>query len=124
MFRLSQKELDNWVSQIVISNKERMGIRYLPYAFTEQGVAMLSSVLKSQIAINVNIRIIRIFTLMREMMNSNKEIILKLKILESKLINQDHKLGIHNEEIEIIFRTLKQLINPPKKTRKRIGFKP
>jgi hypothetical protein len=58
------------------------------------------------------------------MMNNNKEILLKLKILEGKITNQDHKLGKHNGEIELIFRTLKQLINPPKKIRKRIGFKP
>ena len=59
MFQLTQKELENWMSQIVTSNKEKMGLRKRPYAFTEQGVAMLSSVLNSERAIEVNIAIIK-----------------------------------------------------------------
>ena len=100
-----------------------MGLRKLPYAFTEQGVAMLSSVLNSEIAIDVNIRIIRIFTQLREMINNNKEILLKLKLLEGKIINQDNRLVKQDEDINIIFRALKQLLNPRIKKRKRIGFK-
>ena len=92
MFRLSKDELNDWMSQIVTSNKVKMGLRKLPYAFTEQGVAMLSSILKSEIAINVNIRIIRVFTKMREMIIDNKEILLKLKILEGKITNQDKRI--------------------------------
>src|ERR1700677_3832688 len=68
MFQLTRAEIENWMSQIVISNKERMGIRKLPLAFTEQGVVQLSSVLNSDTAIEVNIRIIRVFTRMRELL--------------------------------------------------------
>lgn len=123
MLQLTKKELNDWKSQIVTSNKEKMGLRKLPYAFTEQGVAMLSSVLKSEIAIDVNIRIIRIFTQLREMISNNKEIILKLKVLEGKITNQDNRFDKHDEDINTIFRVLKQLLNPTIKKRKRIGFK-
>ncbi len=123
MFQLTKKELDNWKSQFVTSNKEKMGLRKRPYAFTEQGIAMLSSVLNSKIAIDVNIRIIRIFTHMRELLNNNKEILLKLKILEGQITNQDNCLDRHEDEIEIIFKTLKRLLNPPVKGRNQIGFR-
>ena len=123
MFRMTRVELTNWKSQFVTSNKVNMGLRKLPYVFTEQGVAMLSSVLKSETAIKVNIRIIRIFTQLREMIMNNKDIILKLKILEGKISNQDDKLVKQDSEISIIFKALKQLLNPPMKKRKRIGFK-
>ena len=122
MFRLSKDELNDWMSQIVTSNKVKMGLRKLPYAFTEQGVAMLSSILKSEIAINVNIRIIRVFTKMREMIIDNKEILLKLKILEGKINNQDKRLYKHDDEIYTIFKALEQLLNPPIKGRKRINI--
>ncbi len=65
MFQLTSEEMQNWISQIVISNREKMGFRKPPLAFTEQGVAMLSSVLKSDRAIIVNIKIIRVFTKLR-----------------------------------------------------------
>src|SRR5206468_2407030 len=76
MFQLSEKEFENWKSQTVISNSEKMGLRKRPFAFTEQGVAMLSSVLNSPTAIQVNIQIIRIFTKMREMLLTHKDILL------------------------------------------------
>ncbi|MES2560426.1 MAG: ORF6N domain-containing protein [Bacteroidota bacterium] len=69
---LNIDELNNWKSQIVISNKEKMGLRKPPTAFTEQGVAMLSSVLNSETSIEVNIHIIRIFTRIREALLHNK----------------------------------------------------
>lgn len=93
------------------------GTRYTPMAFTEQGVAMLSSVLNSSTAIKVNIQIIRVFTRMKEMLLTNKDILLKLEQLENKVSQ-------HNENIQMIFEALKQLLNPPKEPRKRIGFKP
>jgi hypothetical protein len=68
MFQMTNKEMKNWKSQIVISNSERMGIRKPPLVFSEQGVAMLSSVLNSKRAIAMNIQIIRVFTKMREML--------------------------------------------------------
>jgi hypothetical protein len=90
--------------------------KYLPYAFTEQGVAMLSSVLNSKQAIAVNIQIIRVFTKMRELISSNKEILLKLDLLEKKV-------DANTEDIEEIFTVLRQLINPDVPPRKRIGYK-
>ncbi|MDD3685467.1 MAG: ORF6N domain-containing protein [Bacteroidales bacterium] len=75
MFQMTYEELEEWKSQIVISNKEKMGLRKPPLVFTEQGVAMLSSVLNSDTAIMVNIQIIRIFTKMREVLVTHKEIL-------------------------------------------------
>ncbi|CAN5627752.1 hypothetical protein BH11BAC1_BH11BAC1_19650 [soil metagenome] len=94
-----------------------MGLRYLPYCFTEQGVAMLSSVLKSKKAIEVNIRIIRIFTRMREVLSSHKEILLQLNQLERKVSKND-------ADIQLIFEALKQLLQQPNVERRRIGYKP
>lgn len=117
MFQLSHKEFENWKSQIVISNAEKMGLRKLPFAFTEQGVAMLSSVLNSKVAVQVNIQIIRIFTKMREMLLTNKDILLKLERLEKDVT-------ANKQDIANIFEALKQLLTPPAEKRIRIGFKP
>ena len=92
------------------------GLRYLPMAFTEQGVAMLSSVLNSETAIRVNIQIIRVFTRMREVIMTHKDILLQLEKIEKKLSG-------HDEDIRLIFKYLKQLLNPPPQPRRRIGFK-
>jgi hypothetical protein len=119
MFQLTEKELENWISQIVTSNKEKMGLRKLPNAFTEQGVAMLSSVLNSETAIEVNIQIIRIFSRIRGVILTNKDFLLKLEQLE-------RKVDKHSDEIQVIFKALKKLFNPPPapiEPRKRIGFK-
>jgi len=121
MFRLTTEELENWKSQIVISNKEKMGLRKPPLAFTEQGVAMLSSVLNSDRAIMVNIQIIRVFTKMRELLQTHKEILLKLEEIERKDIEQDQK-------IMLIFEYLKQFEESKKQqleqaNRKKIGYK-
>ena len=121
MFQMTMEELENWKSQIVISNVEKMGLRKLPLVFTEQGVAMLSSVLTSERAISVNIRIIRIFTRMRTMIESHKDILKKLEMLEKKDIELD-------EKVTLIFEYLKQLEQSKQEEkdfqqRKRIGFK-
>ena len=92
MFQMTSDELENWKSQIVISNKEKMGIRKPPLVFTEQGVAMLSSVLNSERAILVNIQIIRIFTRIRELLIPHKDILQKLMDLENK--GKDHSKKI------------------------------
>nr|NQU92947.1 ORF6N domain-containing protein [Bacteroidota bacterium] len=92
MFRMSKEEMEDWTSQIVISNREKMGLRKPPLVFTEQGVAMLSSVLNSDRAIMVNIQIIRVFTKMRQMLETHKEILQKLEQLEKKDIEQDDKI--------------------------------
>jgi hypothetical protein len=121
MFQMSKKEMEDWKSQIVISNKEKMGIRKPPLVFTEQGVAMLSSVLKSDRAIMVNIQIIRVFTRIRQLIETHSEILRKLERIEKNEIEQDNS-------ILIIFEYLKQLEQARSKedeqaTRKRIGFK-
>jgi hypothetical protein len=113
MFQL-KSEFQNLISQNATSN--RGGTRKLPFAFTEEGVAMLSGVLTSDTAIRVNIQIMRIFTRMRELVLTHKDILLKLELLESKTTR-------HDEEMQMIFEALKQLLNPPNPPRKRIGFK-
>jgi hypothetical protein len=123
MFQLTVKELDDWKSQTVISNKEKMGLRKPPLAFTEQGVAMLSSVLNSETAIEVNIQIIRIFSRMRELLLTHKDILIKLEQMEKKMIKQGGKIKKHDEDIRLIFDYLKQLLNPPQEPRPRIGFR-
>lgn len=123
MFQLTENELEEWKSQIVISNKEKMGLRKLPNVFTEQGVAMLSSVLNSNTAIEVNIQIIRIFTRLREALLTNKEVFLKMEQLENKFLKQDEKTKKHEEEIQLIFNALKKLLNPTRAPREPIGFK-
>lgn len=82
MFELSEEEFKNWRSQFVTSNEDRMGLRYRPFAFTEEGVAQLSTVLNSERAIMVNIQIIRMFTKMRSFVLSNKDILRKLDDIE------------------------------------------
>jgi len=116
MFQLSGKEFEDWKSQIVISKSEKMALRKGPLAFTEQGVAMLSSVLNSKTAIRVNIQIIRVFTRMRQMLLTNKDILHQLEKIERRLSG-------HDEEMKLIFQYLKQLLNPPQQPRRRIGFK-
>lgn len=116
MFQLTEEEWKVLRSQIVTSKIGRGGARYLPMAFTEQGVAMLSSVLNSETAIRVNIQIIRIFTRMREMIMTHKDILLQLEKVEQKLAG-------HDEDITLIFQYLKQLLNPPQAPRKKIAFK-
>jgi hypothetical protein len=123
MFQLTGKELKDWKSQFVTSNKEVMGLRKLPNAFTEQGVAMLSSVLNSETAIEVNIHIIRIFTKMREAFLTNKELLLKMEQLEKKIIEQGQLSDKHENDIQLIFNALKKLLNPRHEPRNPIGFK-
>jgi hypothetical protein len=79
MFELSKEELLNWRRQFSTSNSENMGLRYVPMVFTEQGLAMLSNVLRSDRAIAVNIRIIRVFTKMRELLTDNLSLRLKIE---------------------------------------------
>ena len=123
MFQLTEQELENWKSQNATSNKEKMGLRKLPNVFTEQGVAMLSSVLNSETAIEVNIQIIRIFTRIREVLLTHKDVLIKLEQLEKRMLKQDERTNKHEEEIQVIFKALKELLNPPNSPRKQIGFK-
>jgi phage regulator Rha-like protein len=119
MFEMTNEELEFWRSQFVTSNADKSvskGLRYKPFCFTEQGVAMLSSVLASERAIKVNIQIIRIFTKMREMLFTQKDILLKLEKLER---NSDK----HDFEITHLFNAIKSLLMEPEKERMPIGFK-
>ncbi len=117
MFEMNKSEFENWRSHFVTSNKgDKMGLRYAPFCFTEQGVTMLSCILNSDRAIHVNIQIIRIFTKLREMILTNKDILLKLEQLEKKGIKQD-------EDIQMVFAALKQLLNQTQEPRRRIGFR-
>jgi hypothetical protein len=127
MFQITSKELEEWKSQNVISNKEIMGLRKLPNVFTEQGVAILSSVLKSETAIEVNIRIIRAFTKMREFVISNKDVLLKLEKIEKHLLVHSQDIKSHDGEIETLFELVdeirKESEQPKKLKRNPIGYK-
>ncbi len=116
MFEMSKEELEDWRSQFATSNREVMGLRVPPFAFTEHGAVMLASVLNSQQAIQANIQIVRIFTRLREMILDNKEILLKIEQLETQT-------GRNSEDIKMIFTALRQLLNPDQPPRKQIGFK-
>jgi len=117
MFQLSHEEFNSLISQNAISkNTGRGGTRKLPYAFTEQGVAMLSSVLNSETAIQVNIQIIRVFTKMKQLLLDNKELFLKIEKIERKLTE-------HDKDLQNIFTILKKLLpNPDPVKRNPIGF--
>jgi len=116
MFTLTQKEFDNLKSQNATSSWG--GRRKLPNAFTEQGIAMLSSVLNSDTAIEVNIRIIRVFTRLREYALTHKDILLQLAKLEKEVNG-------NNKDIENIFMVLKEILEKARKPppRNKIGFK-
>ena len=121
MFQLSKNEFEEWRSQFVTSKSDKQGLRYAPYAFTEQGVAMLSGVLNSEQAVQMNIQIMRIFTKMRDLMTTQKELLKKMNEFELKLDGKGH-------EIQVLFEYMKQLVEDKKarviqSTRKQIGFK-
>jgi len=103
------------VSHFVIPSKQQLG-GHLPYAFTEHGVLMLANVLRSNRAIEVSLRIIEIFVKMREMLSTHKDILLKLEQLEKKVTG-------HDADVQVIFKCLKQLLDPPREPRPRVGFR-
>jgi ORF6N domain len=119
MFQLSAVEWRALRSQFVISKGGRGGRRYPPYAFTEQGVAMLSSVLASERAIAVNIEIMRAFVRMRELLSSNKALARRFAQLEARI---DKKLAEHDEAITAILSAIRELMNAPPSKRRGIGF--
>ena len=111
MFQLTKEEFSNLRSQFVTSSWG--GRRYLPYAFTEQGVAMLSSVLNSKRAIHINITIMRIFIRLRNLLISNTSLARKLKALEKK----------YDSQFSIVFDAIRQLMTPPEPKKRMIGFR-
>ena len=114
MFQLTKEEFDNLRCHFGTSSQWG-GRRYLPYAFTEQGVAMLSSVLRSKRAIQVNIAIMRVFVRLRQILSTHKELAYKLSELERKIEK-------HDEEIKAIFDAIRQLMAPSEKPKRKIGF--
>ena len=119
MFELNNEEFQNLRSQNGISSWG--GTRYTPMAFTEQGVAQLSSVLNSSTAIQVNIQIIRLFTRMRKLLLSHHELLLKVEKMEYLLTNHDQDIALPFDYLKKLLTEEKQKIN--QESRKRIGFK-
>jgi len=115
MIQLTDKEVTNLKSQFATSSWGGAR-RANPYAFTEQGVAMLSSVLRSRRAIQVNIAIMRAFVRLRQIIYTHKDLAHKLDLLERKIEK-------HDEEIHSIFEAIRQLMAPPEKPKRRIGFR-
>jgi hypothetical protein len=110
MFELTKDEFENLRSQIVTSSWG--GARYIPMAFTEQGVAMLSTVLKSDRAIQVNIQIMRAFTQLRQMLSTHKDLKRKIESMEKK----------YDQQFQVVFEAIKQLLTEEGKPKKKIGF--
>jgi len=115
MFQITKDESTNLKFQFGTSSTGWGGTRKLPYAFTEQGIAMLSSVLRSKRAVQVNIAIMRAFVKLREILSTHKELAQKLKELE-------YKIETHDEQITAIFEAINQLLAPPPATKRKIGF--
>jgi len=111
IFQLTEEEFSNLKSQIVISSWGGLR-RARPYAFTEQGVAMLSSVLNSERAVKVNIEIMRAFVRLRQILASNKELAKRLDELEKK----------YDAQLKVVFDAIRQLMTPPEPKRRHIGF--
>ena len=112
MFQLTKEEDDLLISQFGISKKGRGGRRYLPYVFTEQGIAMLSSVLNSKRAIQVNVEIMRAFIRMRQLLASQKGLMEKILAMEKK----------YDEKFKLVFKAIYQLMEEEEKPKRRIGF--
>jgi hypothetical protein len=116
VFQLTEQEASDLRFQSGISNVTgRGGRRYLPYVFTEQGVAMLSSVLRSARAVEVNIEIVRAFVQLRRFLSTHKE-------LAQKLAQLERKIGAHDEQIQVIFNAIRQLMAPSEPKKRKIGF--
>ncbi len=113
MFVLTPEEFGEWRSQFVTSKADRMGLRHAPMAFTEQGIAMLSSVLNSERAIRVNIEIMRAFIRLRELSAANRDLARRLEHLEKK----------YDAQFKVVFDAIRELMIPPGLQRRPIGFR-
>jgi len=116
MFRLTDAEWEALRSQIVISKAGRGGRRYAPLAFTEHGVLMLSSVLRSERAIKVNIQIMRVFVKMNRLLMTDRSVRQKMELMEARLSD-------HGQMIEELFFAVKELMTKPEPSRKRLGYR-
>jgi hypothetical protein len=103
----------NLKSQIAISSSDWGGRRHPPYAFTEQGVAMLSGVLRSKRAVRVKIEIMRAFVRLRELLSTHRE-------LAQQLAELEHKIGTHDEQIQMVFEAIRQFMAPPEPKKQKI----
>ena len=121
MFQLNKSEMQNLILQSATSSWG--GTRKFPYAFTEHGVLMLSSVLKSDSAIQVNIQIMRVYTRMKELLLTHKDIISKIEQLEKKLMKQDRKNKKYDEQMQLLFAYLKELLPKQNEPMRRIGYR-
>tara|TARA_R110002072_G_scaffold104180_1_gene228545 strand:- start:3 stop:527 length:525 start_codon:yes stop_codon:yes gene_type:complete len=114
MFELTKEELEEWRTEYASSNRDVMGIRIAPFVFTEHGILMLSSVLSSEKAVQMNIQIIKTFVQLRKLANNYEEIMAKIQQIESQT----------NEQFSEIYQVLQNLISKPEeKPRKEIGYK-
>jgi hypothetical protein len=116
MFEMTKREFESWRADNIRSAEDKQGLRYAPFCFTEQGVTMLSCILNSATAIEVNIKVIRIFTKLREMVLTHKDILLKIKKIENEAAQ-------HDAEIKLIFEYLTELLNPKTEPMRKIGFR-
>ena len=112
MFVLTSQEFAEWRSQFVTSKSDRMGLRHAPMAFTEQGIAMLSSVLNSERAIRVNIEIMRAFVRLRELIATNRNLARRLDELEKN----------YDAQFKVVFDAIRALMASPDPSRRRVGF--
>lgn len=115
MFQLSKEEAENLSRSQFVTLKRGHNVKYLPYAFTEQGVAMLSSVLRSPRAVEVNIAIMRTFVQLRRLMDSNA-------LLADKIEQLEKKYADHDQQFQIVFDAIKKLITSPASPGKEMGF--
>ena len=113
MFQLNKEEASELSRSQIVTLKRGQNIKYLPHAFTENGVAMLSSILNSERAIQVNIQIMRTFTKIRKMLASHKDLKQKIEEMEKK----------YDSQFKIVFTAIKELMSPPEKPVRKIGFK-
>lgn len=118
MFEMNDSEFENWRSQFVTSNSDKMGLRYKPFCFTEHGVLQTANILKSSRAKQISIRIIEVFVKMREVISAHNEIRLEIEHIKKKINN-------HDKNIELVFQYLDELLmkKEKSKTRTKIGYK-
>jgi hypothetical protein len=114
MFQLTSQEFDGLRSQIATSKPARGGRRYLPYVFTEQGVAMLSSVLRSERAVQVNVEIMRAFVRLRQLLTENAGLARRLDELEAR----------YDRQFKAVFDAIRQLMAPPPPSQRQLGLRP
>ena len=114
-FRLTRQEFTVLISQFAISKKGRGGRRTLPWAFTEHGAIMLASILKSDIAVEASVRVVRAFVRLREIVSANAG-------LAAKFAQLERRLDSHDEAIAQLFAAIRQLLAPPPEKKREIGF--